>query len=246
MSRFAEASARAGRAVPDNPRVDWAKEREAADRLLRGAAAEQAVPPPPPPTPPAPPPTAVASPPALDSVEPAFSWPADFDLDEIDLSRDPHARDFRRPRPITLQRVEVDDQTPPRRSQLRHESAASSPPLRVSAIVMPPRENAASSKRGIYRDLARAEASLGIPRWVMMVAVGLIVLLASVALLTYLLRHRDVAAGPPYVDHLSLHGWSVPSLSIWPSRPQAKRVKDALSDRVRGSLKDHGARGANS
>src|SRR5262245_25190705 len=111
MSRFAEASARAGRAVPDNPRVDWAKEREAAERLLRDAAAEHAAPPspippsavPPSPAPPpsAPPPLAVASPPVLDSVEPAFSWPADFDLDEIDLSRDPHARNFRRPRPIT-------------------------------------------------------------------------------------------------------------------------------------------------
>jgi len=229
MSRFAEASARAGRAVPDNPRVDWAKEREAAERLLRDAAAEHAAPPspippsavppspapppsaPPPSAPPpsAPPPSAVASPPVLDSAEPGFSWPADFDLDEIDLSRDPHARNFRRPRPITQRRGEVGDQTPLRHSQRHHQSAASPPPPRASAIVMPPRENAASSKRDVYRNLARAEASLAIPRWVMMVAVGLIVLLASAALLTYLLRHRDVAAGPPYV-HPFESAWLVP------------------------------------
>src|SRR5262245_56106488 len=211
MSRFAEASARAGRAVPDNPRVDWTKEREAAERLLRGAAAEHATPPPPAPLPPAPlppaplpparpapapqapapAPLAVASPPALDSIEPAFAWPADFDLDEIDLSRDPHARDFRRPRPITRRRVEVDDQSPLRHSQRHHESAASPPPPRVSGNAMPPRQNAASSKRGIHDNLGRAEASLRIPRWVV-ITVGLIVLLASAALLTYFLRHRDV------------------------------------------------------
>jgi hypothetical protein len=34
MSRIAEASACAGRAVPDNSPVDWAKEREAAETLL--------------------------------------------------------------------------------------------------------------------------------------------------------------------------------------------------------------------
>ena len=218
MSRFAEASARAGRAVPDNPRVDWAKEREAAEHLLRDAAAEQAAPPSPPspsrvppspvPPSPAPPPSAVASPPVLNSVEPAFSWPADFDLDEIDLSRDPHARNFRRPRPITQRRAEVGDQTPLRHSQRHHESAASPPPPRVSAIGMPPRENAASSKRDVNRN-ARAEASVAISRWVIMVAVGLIVLLASAALLTYLLRHRDVAAGPPYV-HPFESAWLVP------------------------------------
>ena len=224
MSRFAEASARAGRAVPDHPGVDWAKEREAAERLLRDAATEPAAPPspippspasppsaPPSPAPPpsAPPPLAVASPPALNSVEPAFSWPADFDLDEIDLSRDPHARNFRRPRPITQRRAEVGDQTPLRHSQRHHESAALPPPPRVSAIVMPPRENAASSKRDVHRNLPRAEASLAIPRWVMIVAVGLIVLLASAALVTYLLRHRDVAAGPPYV-HPFESAWLVP------------------------------------
>ena len=210
MSRFAEASARAGRAVPDNPRVDWAKEREAAERLLRGAAADQAAPPsavppsavPPSaaPPPPASPPPAVASPPVLDSIEPAFSWPVDFDLDEIDLSRDPHARDFRRPRPITQRRVATDDQTPPRRSQLRHDSAASPPPARVSASVMPPRERAASFTRGIGHNLVRTEESLAVPRWVVIAAAGLIVLLASAALLMYLLRQRDVAAGPPDVQ----------------------------------------------
>ena len=231
MSRFAEASARAGRAVPDNPRVDWTKEREAAERLLRGAAAEHAAPPPPAPPAAAPPapalaPLAVASPPALDSVEPAFSWPVDFDLDEIDLSRDPHARDFRRPRPITRRRVDVDDQSPLRHSQRHHESAASPPSPRVSGHAMPPRQNAASSQRGTHGNLGRAEASLGIPRWVV-ITVGLIVLLASAALLTYFLRHRDVAGGPPYV-HPFEFAWRVPNyidMVVSPSETEAgKRV----------------------
>lgn len=233
MSRFAEASARAGRAVPDNPHVDWAKEREAAERLLRGTAAEQAAPPPPAPLPPAPPPSnppppAVASPPALDSLEPAFSWPTDFDLDEIDLSRDPDARHFRRPSARTQalghkRGHERDDRTTPHQhSKFRHESAASPPPPRVSASVMPPRESAASSKHGIDRNLVRTERSLAVPRWVM-VAVGLIVLLASAALLTYLLRHRAVAAGPPDVDKVE-SAWWVPNsidMAVSPSETEA-------------------------
>jgi hypothetical protein len=192
MSRIAEASARAGRAVPDNSRVDWTKQREAAERLLSGAAAEQAAPPPP----------AVASPLALDSIEQTFSWPPEFDLDEVDLSRDPHARNFRRPRPTSRQRVEVDDQTPPRHQQRGHESVASSVPPRMSAIVVPPRETAASSKRGTHREPVRAEARRVTPRWVV-VAVALLVLLASAALLTYLLRNRQVTARQQNVQLLA-------------------------------------------
>src|SRR4030095_6397454 len=114
-----------------------------------------------------------------------------------------------RPRPITQRRAEDGDQTPLRHPQRHHESAASPPSPRVSAVVIPPRENAGSSQRDVHRNLARAEASLGIPRWVMVVAIGLILLLASAALLTYLLRHRDVAAGPPYV-HPFESAWLVP------------------------------------
>ena len=190
MSRFAEASARAGCAVADNPRVDWAKEREAAERLLSGGTGEQAAPPP-----------TVASPLPLDSVEQTFSWPPDFDLDGVDLSGDPHARDFRRPRPITRRRVEVDDRTAPAHSPLRHERGGSSLPPRATARVVPPRETVASSKRGTHRELVPAKARGGIPRWVV-IAVALIILFASVALLTYLLRPRQVAGAPLYVRPL--------------------------------------------
>jgi len=142
MSRFAEASARAGRAVPDDPRVDWTKERETAERLLSGGTVEQ-------PTAerllsggtveqPAPPPPAVSSPLPPDSGEQAFSWPPDFDLDGVDLSGDPHARDFRRPRPIMRRRVEVDDRTAPAHSPLRHDRRAS----------LRPRATTVASRRG--------------------------------------------------------------------------------------------------
>ena len=187
MSRFAEASARAGRAVPDDPRVDWAKERKAAEHLLDGVSAKEAPPPPPAASPPAL--DSAASPPALDSVEQAFSWPPDFDLDEVDLLHDPHARDFRRPRPHTQRRVEVNDQTAPRRTPPQHESVASSVPQRVRVT---PRETVGASKRGTLRELIRTEARRVIPLWVV-VAITLMVLLASAALLTYVLRHREVA-----------------------------------------------------
>jgi hypothetical protein len=137
MSRFAEASARAGCAVPDNPHVDWAKERDAAERLLRDGTGDDAAPPPPAVGSP-PPPPAVGSPLPLDSVEQAFSWPPSFDLDGVDLSGDPHARDFRRPRPITQRRVEVGDRTAPSHPQLRHERRGSSLPRRASARVSRP------------------------------------------------------------------------------------------------------------
>ena len=189
MSRFAEASARAGRAVPDNPHVDWAKEREAAERLLSGGTEEEEA---------APPPPAVGSPPPVDSVKQIFSWPPDFDLDGVDLSGDPHARSFRRPRPSTQRRVEVDDRTAPAHSQLRHEGGGSSLPPRASAIVVPPRETVASSKRRTHREFFRAEARGGIPRWVV-IAVALLILFASAALLTYLLRHRQIAGASLYV-----------------------------------------------
>jgi hypothetical protein len=209
MSRFAEASARAGRAVPENPRVDWSKERETAERLLSGAATEQAVPPPAP---------AVASPLAVDSVEQAFSWPPDFNLDEVDLSHDPHAREFRRPRRSTQRRVEVNDQTAPRRSQPHHESLASSLPSRPNVLLG---QTAGASTRGTLRELIRTEARRVIPVWVA-VAVGLIILLASVAFLTYVLRHRDVAAGPPDVHRLA-SAWLVPisvDMAVWSSDSQ--------------------------
>jgi hypothetical protein len=199
MSRFAEASERAGRAVADNPRVDWAKEREAAESLLSDTAPEQTVPSRPTVASSARAATVASSPspdassPSPDSIGQTFAWPPQFDLDEIDLSRDANARHFRRPsaRPQTLQHArgrERDDRTPHHHSDFHHESVTSPPPPRVSAIVMPPRENVASSKRGVYRNLVGAEASLTIPRWVV-VAIGLIVLLVSAALLTYVLRH---------------------------------------------------------
>src|SRR5262249_19137151 len=157
VSRIAEASAHAGCAVPDNPRVNWAKEREAAERLLSGTAAQPVIATPsetvgaaapkvvrvpesevPRVTTPEPvrvtaaeaarvtaphgvnsqvvdavvaPTSAPAAPPAVDSIEPPFSWPPAFNLDAIDLLNDPNARNFRRPRPQMQGRVEFDDQT---------------------------------------------------------------------------------------------------------------------------------------
>jgi hypothetical protein len=198
MSRIAEASARAGRAVPDNPRVEWAKEREAAERLLRDTAPEEAAPSQP----------SVASSPSvdpiehtsrptvassrpLDSIEQTFQWPPQFDLDAIDLSQDPNARNFRRPSARTQapheRRVEFDDETSRHHSPFRNDAVPSSP----RGASAPPRETAASAKRGNGREPARAEARHLTLRWVV-IAAALLVLLASAALLMYLLRNRQV------------------------------------------------------
>jgi hypothetical protein len=187
MSRIAEASARAGRAVPDNSRVDWAREREAAQDLLDGTAPQETARPSRP--------TVASSPRSVDSIEQTVPWPPKFDLDEIDLSRDANALDFRRPWTRTQtardqRRLEFDDQTPGHHSQVRHESAASSQPPPVSATLVPPR---VTPKRVAGREPARAEARRVTPRWVV-VAVALIVVVASLALLTYFLRNRQVAA----------------------------------------------------
>jgi hypothetical protein len=189
MSRIAEASARAGRAVPDNSRVDWAREREAAHDLLSGTAPQETARPSRP--------TLASSPRSVDSIDQTFPWPPKIDLDEIDLSRDANALNFRRPwaRKQTARdqrRLEFDDQTPGHHSQVRHESAASSQPPSVSSTLVPPRVTAASPKRVAGREPGRAEARRVTPRWVV-VAVALIVVLASLALLTYFLRNRQVA-----------------------------------------------------
>jgi hypothetical protein len=189
MSRIAEASARAGRAVADDSHVEWANQRDAAERLLRDAPPEQAVP-----SRSAPSQSPLASSPAPDSVAQTFAWPPEFNLDEIDLSRDPHARQFRRPSsrphaPHDERRFEFDEQTSRHHASPRHEPVPSSPPRRVSATSAPRRDTAISSKRSSLRDPVRAEARRVTWRRVVMVAIALIVLLASAGLLTYLLRH---------------------------------------------------------
>ena len=215
MTRFAEASARAGRAVPDNSPVDWTKEREAAESLLNGSAPEQA--PPSRPTAAAPrkidsiDQTASAQP--LDSVEEIFQWPPKFDLDAVDLSGDAHARNFRRrssrtQAPQVERRVEFDDERAPHQSAWRHGSIASSAPAGVSAVAVSPREPAVVSRRGTHRDVARAETRRVAPRWVM-VAIGIAILLASLVLLTYWLRRPQVAAGSAYVRPLA-SAWLAP------------------------------------
>jgi len=214
MTRFAEASARAGRAVPDNSAVDWTKEREAAQSLLNGSAPEQAPPSRPTAASPRPinpiEPTASARP--VDSVEEIFQWPAKFDLDAVDLSADAHARNFRRrssrtQAPQVEQRADLDDVRTPPDSAWRHGSVASSVPAGVSAIAISPREPAVASRRGTHREVARAETRRVAPRWVL-VAMGITILVA-LALLTYWLRRPQVAAGSPDVRPVA-SAWLAP------------------------------------
>jgi len=244
VSRIADASALAGRAVPETPGLDWAKERQAAERLLSGTAAQPAtdtaakpvsgtaakpvsgtaaepvipaapavkavsIPAEAPAAPsaagtvaPSPPATAaVAAAAALPSSEPAFSWPPGFDLDAIDLSVDPNARDFRRPRPRMQQTGEFAVQTPPR-AQPHHDTAAWSPAPRVSGVSTGTRENAAFPRARTQHELARPERRRIAQPWVtrvasrwVVIALAVTVLLASAALLVYWLQHRQVAAG---------------------------------------------------
>lgn len=214
MTRFAEASARAGRAVPDNSVVDWTKEREAAESLLNGGAPEPA--PPARPTAPPPPPinsieqTASSRP--GDSIDETFQWPPKFDLDAIDLSGDAHARNFRRRSSRTQatqveRRVDFDDERAPYDSAWRHESVASSVPAGVSTRAVSPREPARSSRRGTHRELARADIRRVAPRWVM-VAIGVTILLVSLVLLTYFLRRPQVSARSAGVRPLASAWWA--------------------------------------
>ena len=221
MTRFAEASARAGRAVPDNSAVDWTKEREAAESLLNGSAPEQA--PPSRPTAASPRPinsidktassrpldsieqTASSRP--LDSIEETFQWPPNFDLDAVDLAGNAHARNFRRrssrtQAPQIERRVDFDDEKAPYDSAWRHGPVASSVSAGVRRVAVSPREPAASTRRGTHRELARAETRRVAPRWVM-VAIGVTILLVSLLLLTYLLRRPQVTAGTAYVRPLA-------------------------------------------
>jgi len=209
MTRFAEASARAGRAVPDHSPVDWTKEREAAESLLNGIAPEQA--PPSRPTAASPRPinsieqTASSQPP--DSIEETFQWPPTFDLDAVDLSGNAHARSFRRrssrtQAPQVERRVEFGDEKAPYDSAWRHGSVASPVPAGVRGVAVSPREPAASSSRGTHRELARAETRRVAPRWVV-IAIGITILLVLLVLLTYLLRRPQVSAGPAYVQPLA-------------------------------------------
>lgn len=224
MTRFAEASARAGRAIPDNSPVDWTKEREAAESLLNGSAPEPA--PPSRPTAASPRPinpieqtasarpinsieqTASARP--VDSVEEIFQWPPTFDLDAVDLSGDAHARNFRRRSPRTQapqveRRVEFDDERAPQDSAWRHRSVASS--AGVSATGVFPREPAVASRRGTYREGARAETRRLAPRWVV-VAIAITILLVSLVLLTYFLRRPQVSARSAGVRPLASAWWA--------------------------------------
>jgi hypothetical protein len=215
MTRFAEASARAGRAVPDNSPVDWRKEREAAESLLNGGAPD--------PAPPSRPATAsprkidsieqTASSRPLDSVDETFQWPPKFDLDAVDLSGDAHARNFRRPSsrtqaPQVKRRADFDDERAPYDSAWRHESVASSAPAGVSAVAVSSREPAGSSRHGTHRELARADGRRVAPRWVL-VAIGVTILLVSLMLLTYFLRRPQVSARSVGVRPLA-SVWSAP------------------------------------
>jgi hypothetical protein len=215
MTRFAEASARAGRAVPDNSAVDWTKEREAAETLLNGSAPEQA--PPSRPTAAAPRTIDSIEQPAAarprESVEEIFQWPPKFDLDAVDLSADAHARNFRRrssrtQAPQVERRADLDDDRTPHDSAWRHGSVGSSVPAGVSAIAVSPREPAVTARRGTHREVARAETRRVAPRWVL-VAIGITILLVAFVLLMYWLRRPQVAAGSADVRPLA-SAWLAP------------------------------------
>jgi hypothetical protein len=175
--------------------------------MLNGTAPDHTTPSPPPATSPRHYPierTEPSRPP--DSIDQGFQWPPKFDLDEVDLSSDAHARNFRRPSARTQapkyeRRVEFDDEKS-RDSALRYKSVASSIPAGVSTGVVSPRGTATSPKRGTRRERDRWEMLRSAPRWVV-VAVGITILLASLVLLTYLLRRPQVAAGSAYVPLLA-------------------------------------------
>jgi hypothetical protein len=174
MSRIAEASACAGRAVPDNSPVDWAKEREAAETLLSGPTPEKAAHPSPIPVP---------SPRAVDPIDQTAPWPPKFDLDDIDLSHDSHALSFRRVATTRRashdhRRAEFDDATPRGDSNLRDQLFSTDRILFESDL---------TEKHRVTR------------RWVI-VAVALIILLAAAALLTYVLWNRPVGVTQQNVD----------------------------------------------
>jgi PEGA domain-containing protein len=229
MSRIAEASARAGRAVSDNLRVDWATERKAAEDLLDGTAPQTTERPSRP--------TVASSPRAVDSSEQTFPWPPEIDLDEIDLSRDANTLNFRRPWTRTQtardqRRLEFDDHTPGDHSQVRHESAALSQPPPVSATLIPPRVTVASRKRGAGREPARGEARRVTLRWVV-IAVALLVVVASVALLMYFLRNRQVAAN----QHTPAPLEATPATNALPERDLARASSAPSSAEPAGTVR---------
>jgi len=192
MSRIAEASACAGRAVPDSSRVDWAKERAAAETLLNDGTPENAARPAENAARPAPAPAAAAR--AVDPVEQTGVWPPKFDLDDVDLSSDNHARSFRRVSttsraPHVQPRTDFDDATPGADSTLRDRADVATTPA-VTAQWSGFRQTALSAKRGgaehepIATDGRRAQLRRVI------IIVALMIVLASVAVLTYVLWNR--------------------------------------------------------
>jgi len=215
MTRFAEASARAGRAIPDNSPVDWTKQREAAESLLNGGAPPEPAPPSRPTTPSPRPINSIeqtASSRPVDSIDETFQWPPKFDLDAVDLSGDAHARNFRRPSsrtqaPQVKRRADFDDERAPYDSAWRHESVASSAPAGVSAVAVSSREPAGSSRHGTHRELARADGRRVAPRWVL-VAIGVTILVVSLVLLTYFLRRPQVSARSAGVGPLASAWWA--------------------------------------
>jgi hypothetical protein len=228
MSRFAEASARAGRAVPDDSPVDWAKERQTAESLLQGAASERTPVPaaehaavqPQPASVPAPesiqgaPEQATRRPqPTATSPRPAdpvretgqgFQWPPAFDLDQVDLSQDAHAQTFRRPSVMTqmpTRRAEFEEaETSRHESQVWHPSVTRSHSSRVNG--------ASSFTRRVAHVFGGVNGRRTPLLWV--IAVALVVLLASAALLVYVLRSRQVAAGVHNVSAITASNSSRP------------------------------------
>jgi hypothetical protein len=73
----------------------------------------------------------------------------------------------------------------------------------TATSIVQPRATAPSAKGSAGREHTRTEARRVTRRWVV-VAVAVIVLLASAALLTYLLRNRQVAAGQQNVPAVAL------------------------------------------
>jgi len=239
MTRFAEASARAGRAVPDNSPVDWTKEREAAESLLNGGAPEQA--PPSRPTAASPRPinsidktassrpldsidkTASSRPldsieqttssRPLDSIEETFQWPPKFDLDAVDLAGDAHARNFRR-RSSRTQAPQVE-----RRVDFDDERAPYDSAWRHGSVA----SSVPANVRGVAvsprepaassRHGTHRELARAETRRVaprwVVVAIGVTILLVSLLLLTYVLRRPQVSAGSAYVRPLA-SAWLAP------------------------------------
>lgn len=238
MSRFAEASARAGRAVPDDSPVDWAKERQTAESLLQGTAAaaertavpaaEHAAVHPQAASVPAPEsnhhapeqatrrpqPTATSPRPAdpVHEIGEGFQWPPAFDLDQVDLSQDAHARTFRRPSAMTqtpTRRAEFEEaETSGHQSQVRHHSVTRPQSARVNG--------ASAFTRKIAQWFGGVSGRRTPLLWVI-AAVALVVLLVSAALLAYVLRNRQVAAGAHNVSAIAASNSDRPLASrlIW-------------------------------